>query len=176
VGGTISGLAVLGSIREQVEQARGSKPVKNISPRPLLQLLLPDLLEFQSWHPLVINSKVENVSWINPFLTNCFLVMMFCPGIGTLTKTHDYAHRDQKKSSGFLELEFTGSLWATMWVLGTPRSLAKATLNQLSQDCFWWSETLNLHITIKEQSLSISILAYYNKIYFLLYLSRISRM
>jgi hypothetical protein len=30
VGGTISWLAVLGSIREQTEQARGSKPVKNI--------------------------------------------------------------------------------------------------------------------------------------------------
>ena len=48
VGGTISGLVVLGSIREQAEQARGSKPVKNIPPWPLHQLLLPDLLEFQS--------------------------------------------------------------------------------------------------------------------------------
>ena len=48
VGGTISGLAVLGSIREQAEQAKGSKPVKNIPPWPLHQLLLPDLLEFQS--------------------------------------------------------------------------------------------------------------------------------
>ena len=48
VGGTISGLAVLGSIREQAEQARGSKPVNNIPPWPLHQLLLPDLLEFQS--------------------------------------------------------------------------------------------------------------------------------
>jgi hypothetical protein len=40
----------LGSIREQAEQARGSKPVKNIPPWPLYQLLLllPDLLEFQS--------------------------------------------------------------------------------------------------------------------------------
>jgi hypothetical protein len=38
----------LGSIREQAEQARGSKPVKNIPPWPLHQLLLPDLLEFQS--------------------------------------------------------------------------------------------------------------------------------
>ena len=28
VGGTISGLVVLGSIREQAEQARGTKPVK----------------------------------------------------------------------------------------------------------------------------------------------------
>jgi hypothetical protein len=48
VGGAISGLVVLGSIREQAEQARGSKPVKNISPWPLHQLLLPDMLEFQS--------------------------------------------------------------------------------------------------------------------------------
>jgi hypothetical protein len=48
VGGTISGLAVLGSIRKQAEQARGSKPVKNIPPWPLHQLLLSDLLEFQS--------------------------------------------------------------------------------------------------------------------------------
>jgi hypothetical protein len=48
VGGTISGLFVLGSIREQAEQARGSKPVKNIPPWSLHQLLLSDLLEFQS--------------------------------------------------------------------------------------------------------------------------------
>jgi hypothetical protein len=48
VGGTISGLAVLGSIREQAEQARGSKPISNIPPWSLHQLLLPDLLEFQS--------------------------------------------------------------------------------------------------------------------------------
>jgi hypothetical protein len=48
VGGTISGLVVLGSIREQVEQARGSKTVKNIPPWPLHQLLLPDLFEFQT--------------------------------------------------------------------------------------------------------------------------------
>ena len=48
VGGTISGLVVLVSIRQQAEQARGSKPVKNIPPWPLHQLLLPDLLEFQS--------------------------------------------------------------------------------------------------------------------------------
>jgi hypothetical protein len=32
VGGTISGLVVLSSIREQAEQARGSKPVRNIPP------------------------------------------------------------------------------------------------------------------------------------------------
>jgi hypothetical protein len=48
VGGAIPGLVVLGSIRKQVEQARGSKPVSNIPPWPLHQLLLPDLLEFQS--------------------------------------------------------------------------------------------------------------------------------
>jgi hypothetical protein len=48
VGGTISGLVVLGSIREQAEQARRGKPVKNIPPWPLRQLLPPDLFEFQS--------------------------------------------------------------------------------------------------------------------------------
>jgi hypothetical protein len=32
VGGTISRLVVLGSIREQAEQARGRNPVKNITP------------------------------------------------------------------------------------------------------------------------------------------------
>jgi hypothetical protein len=48
VGGSIPELVVLDSIREQAEQARGSQPVKNIPPRPLHQLLLPDLLEFQS--------------------------------------------------------------------------------------------------------------------------------
>jgi hypothetical protein len=46
-GGTIPGLVVLGSMREQAEQARGSKPVGNIPPWPLHQLLLPNLLEFQ---------------------------------------------------------------------------------------------------------------------------------
>ena len=48
VGGATSGLVVLDSIREQGKQARGSKPVRNIPPWPLHQLLLPDLLEFQS--------------------------------------------------------------------------------------------------------------------------------
>ena len=48
VGGAIPGMGVLGSIRKQAEQARGSKPVSNIPPWPLHQLLLPDLLEFQS--------------------------------------------------------------------------------------------------------------------------------
>jgi hypothetical protein len=48
VGGAISGLVVLDSIREQAEQARGGEPVNNIPPWPLHQLLLPDLFEFQS--------------------------------------------------------------------------------------------------------------------------------
>ena len=48
VGGSTFGLVLLGSIREQAEQARGSKPVRNIPPWPLHQLLLSDLLEFQS--------------------------------------------------------------------------------------------------------------------------------
>jgi hypothetical protein len=48
VGDAIPGLIVLGSITKQTKQARESKPVSNIPPWPLHQLLLPDLLEFQS--------------------------------------------------------------------------------------------------------------------------------
>ena len=48
VGGAIPGLVDLGSVREQAEQTRGSKPVRNIPPLLLHQLLLPDLLEFQA--------------------------------------------------------------------------------------------------------------------------------
>jgi hypothetical protein len=48
VGGAIPGLVVLGSIRKQAEQASGSKPVSNIPPWPLHQLLLPALCEFLS--------------------------------------------------------------------------------------------------------------------------------
>jgi hypothetical protein len=46
MGEAISGLVVLDSIREQAEQARGSKPVSNIPPWPLHQILLPGLLKF----------------------------------------------------------------------------------------------------------------------------------
>ena len=46
VGGAIPGLVVLGSVREQAEQARGSKPVSNIPPWPLHELLLLDLTSF----------------------------------------------------------------------------------------------------------------------------------
>jgi hypothetical protein len=38
---SISGLVVLSSIRKQAEQAKGSKPVSNIPPWPLHQLLPP---------------------------------------------------------------------------------------------------------------------------------------
>jgi hypothetical protein len=54
VGGAIPGLIILGSIREQAEQASKKHP-----PWPLHQLLLLDLLKFQSWLPLVMNSNVE---------------------------------------------------------------------------------------------------------------------
>jgi hypothetical protein len=48
VGGATPGLVVLGSIRKQAEQGRGSNPASNIPPWPLHQLLLPDLLKFQA--------------------------------------------------------------------------------------------------------------------------------
>jgi hypothetical protein len=59
VGGAIPELVVLGSVRKQAEQARGSKPISTIPPQPLQQPLLPDLLKFQSWLPLEMNSNVE---------------------------------------------------------------------------------------------------------------------
>jgi hypothetical protein len=63
----ISGLVVLGSIREQAEQARESKSVRNIPPWPLHQLLLSDLLEF---HPK------EEHPFIN-FISSAFLSFFF---------------------------------------------------------------------------------------------------
>ena len=69
-------LGSLGFYKRADWASQGSKPVKNIRSWSLHQFLLPDLLEFLSWHPLVININVESVSWINPFLPNCFLVMM----------------------------------------------------------------------------------------------------
>jgi hypothetical protein len=86
VGGTISGLVVLGSIRDQAEQARGSKPVKNIPPWPLHQLLLSDLLEF-SPNFLGDEQQCGTVSQINPVLPNLLLGHDVCAGIETLTKT-----------------------------------------------------------------------------------------
>jgi hypothetical protein len=47
VGGAIPGMVVLSSLRKKAEQDRGSKPIRNIPPWPLHQLLLPDLLECQ---------------------------------------------------------------------------------------------------------------------------------
>jgi hypothetical protein len=38
-------------------------------------------------HPLVINSNVESVSWINPFLPSLLLGHDVCEGIEILTKT-----------------------------------------------------------------------------------------
>jgi hypothetical protein len=46
--GDITELVVLGSIRKQDVQAWGSKPIINIPPWTLHQLLFHDLLEFQS--------------------------------------------------------------------------------------------------------------------------------
>ena len=62
MGGAISGLVVLGSIRKQVEQAKGSKPVKSIPPRSLHQLLLSDLLGVPVLPSLVMNSRVGSIS------------------------------------------------------------------------------------------------------------------
>jgi hypothetical protein len=59
VSGAITGLVGLSSVRKQAEQTRESKPVRNITPWPLHQLLLPDLLEFQSRLLLEMNNNME---------------------------------------------------------------------------------------------------------------------
>jgi hypothetical protein len=84
VGGAIRGLVILDSIRKQAEQARGSKPVSNIPPWPLNQLLLPVLTSSGD------EGQCRSVSSINPFLPNLLLGHDVCAGIQTLTKTLGY--------------------------------------------------------------------------------------
>ena len=93
MGGSTFGLVFLGSIKEQAEQARGSKPVRNIPPWPLHQLLLPELLEFQSSLPFALPLQRGSVSSINPFLTNLLRVDDACAGRETLTKTPNNGSR-----------------------------------------------------------------------------------
>jgi hypothetical protein len=76
VGGTITGLMVLGSI---IKQAMRSKPVSSTPPQPLHQLLppgsspicIPVLTSFND------GLQCGNVSQINPFLPNLLSVMIF---------------------------------------------------------------------------------------------------
>ena len=61
VGDAIPELVVLASVREQAEQARGSKPVSSTPPCPCIsscfQVLI--LFEFLSCLPSVMNSNLE---------------------------------------------------------------------------------------------------------------------
>jgi hypothetical protein len=96
VGGAIPGLVVLGSIREQAEQARGSKPVKNIPPWPLHQLLLPDLL---SSSPASFGDEQQcgKCKLNKPFSPQLLLDHDVCAGIETLTKTCKIKITDRRK-------------------------------------------------------------------------------
>jgi hypothetical protein len=75
VGGAIPGLGVLGSIRKQTEQARRSKPVKNILPYPMASASAP--ASWPAWVPVLTSFGDEeqcgSVSWINPFLPSLLL-------------------------------------------------------------------------------------------------------
>ena len=84
----LSALVVLGSTREQSEQARGSKPVKKHP--SVASASVP--ASWPAWDPvptsLVMNSKqYESVSRINPFLPNLLLGHDVCAGIETMNKT-----------------------------------------------------------------------------------------
>jgi hypothetical protein len=72
VGDAISGLVVLSSIREQTKQASKEHPsMASASARAPWPAWVPVLTSFSD------EQQCGNVSWINPFLPNCFLVMMF---------------------------------------------------------------------------------------------------
>ena len=89
VGGTISGLVVLGSIRKQAEQVRGSKPVSNIPPWPLHQLLPPGSCPV--WVPVLTSFSDElwygSVNQINPFFSKSLWSWYFIIATEILTKT-----------------------------------------------------------------------------------------
>jgi hypothetical protein len=70
----------LGSIREQAEQARGSKPAFASAPT-FWPAWVPVLTSF------IDEQQYGSVSWINPFLPNLLLGHDVCAGIETLTKT-----------------------------------------------------------------------------------------
>ena len=72
VGGIISGLVVLVLLREQAEQASKEHPsMASASAAAPWPAWVPVLTSFSDEH------QCGNLSWINPFLPNCFLVMMF---------------------------------------------------------------------------------------------------
>jgi hypothetical protein len=82
VGGTISGLAVLGSIREQSEQVSKEHPSMASASAPAF---------WSAWVSVLTSLGNEqqygSVSQINPFLPNLFLGHDVCAGMETLTKT-----------------------------------------------------------------------------------------
>jgi hypothetical protein len=66
VGDAIPGLLVLGSVKKQTEQARGSNPVSSIPPWLLCQLLPPG--SYPVWVPVL--TFFGDKQQINPFLLN----------------------------------------------------------------------------------------------------------
>ena len=80
VGGTISGLAVLGPIWEQAKQARASQGKQASKEHPSMTSASAPAFCL-AWVPILTSFSDEqqcgNVSWINLFYPTCFLVMMF---------------------------------------------------------------------------------------------------
>jgi hypothetical protein len=60
VGGASPKLVVLGSVRKQAEQARGSKPVSSIPPWPLHQLLPPGPFLFETLPAFLVKNDMES--------------------------------------------------------------------------------------------------------------------
>jgi hypothetical protein len=129
----------LGSIREQAEQARGSKPVSDIPPWPLHQLLHPDQLEFQSWlfwwWTAVWNCKLNK-----PFSPQLLLGHDVCAGIETLTKTDPIT----KGLCQILSKGWVREINASPYNLSDDKSLIVTAVEQLHYlwGCFYTTEAL----------------------------------
>jgi hypothetical protein len=91
VGGAISGLAVLGFTRKQVEQTRRRKPVSSIPPHPLHQPQPTGSCPGLSFYPDFTQRGIITWKWklkINPLLpTMLSLVIVFHHSISNPTKT-----------------------------------------------------------------------------------------
>ena len=120
VGGTISGLVVLGSIREQAEASQKRTSLHGLCISSCFLTCLsssPDFLGDEQQH--------GSVSRINPFLPNLLFGHDVCAGIETLTKT-------PWLPPGLLCIYFS-SPWASL-LLETPHVLVRA----IGLSAPWW--------------------------------------
>ena len=150
VGGTISVLVVLGSMREQAEQASKEHPSMASASAPAFWpawVSSPDFLGDEQ--------QYGSVSWINPFLPNLLLGHDVCAGRESLTKTESmfllnlffFPHRggilysrDHRYSKTSLQ-ELLGPNSPCSGTLVKQHRIYKSRVHR-SNNCVWCPETL----------------------------------